>query len=145
MRRYTFSGLCDEDPDFSLGDGATKVFLNAKGSAGLVSDRLLAFLDYLNGHTEGNDDFVCRLDDEVRRVRDNDVWRLRRMLMATGYQCDLADARYEAREEGRAEGIADLSRLATVLAGRGELERLTSVLQDPDALAALMSEVLPTA
>lgn len=46
---YTFENVCKEDSDVMLNDGAKKIFLNADGRNGAVSEELKAFLDYVAG------------------------------------------------------------------------------------------------
>lgn len=72
--RYTFENLCQEDRELPLGDGTTKIFLNAKGTVDDVSPELKAFLDYVAGR-KSDDSFVNEVDEEVKRVRENKEWR----------------------------------------------------------------------
>ena len=72
--RYTFENLCREDKELPLGDGAAKIFLNAKGTMDDVSPELKAFLDYVAGQ-KSDDGFVNEVDNEVKRVRENKEWR----------------------------------------------------------------------
>ena len=45
---YTFDGRCKEDPELTIEDGATRIFLNTKGTMEDVSASLRAFLDYVD-------------------------------------------------------------------------------------------------
>ena len=72
--KYTFKNFCAEEPKLELGDGTGKMFLNAKGTQEDVSGNLKAFLDYVAGKKSDND-FVKRLDEEVREARKNREWR----------------------------------------------------------------------
>ena len=85
-----------EEPKLELGDGTGKIFLNAKGTQKDVSENLKAFLDYVAGKKSEND-FVKRLEEEVRQARKNREWRHEYMTLRIR---DL-----ENLEEGRAEGI----------------------------------------
>ena len=50
--RYTFSMLCEEEPDVGLGDGATRIFLNSRGKdPENVSGELVAMLRYFEEST----------------------------------------------------------------------------------------------
>ena len=71
---YTFTNRCKEDRELEMGDGTTKIVLNAIGTMDDVSDKLKAFLDYVAGKTV-EDDFVKKLDDAVRKARANKEWR----------------------------------------------------------------------
>ena len=46
---YTFTNRCKEDHDLEMGDGTTKIVLNAVGTMDDVSGGLKAFLDYVAG------------------------------------------------------------------------------------------------
>ena len=94
--KYTFKNFCIEEPKLELGDGTGKIFLNAKGTQEDVGENLKAFLDYVAGKKSDND-FVKRLDEEVRQARKNREWRHEYMTLRIR---DL-----ENLEEGRAEGI----------------------------------------
>lgn len=72
--RYTFENLCLEEKNLPLGDGTTKIFLNASGTMDDVSPELKSFLDYVAGK-KNDDSFVKELDEEVRKVRESKEWR----------------------------------------------------------------------
>lgn len=46
LHKYTFTNRCRENPEVEMGDGSTKIVLNAVGTADDVSGSLKAFLDY---------------------------------------------------------------------------------------------------
>lgn len=71
---YTFENICKEDHSIRLGDGTTKIFLNAKGTMDDVTPELKAFLNYVAGE-KSEDPFVQQLDEEVQHVKLNDEWR----------------------------------------------------------------------
>ena len=71
---YTFEDICKEDTDIQLGDGTSKIFLNAKGIQDDVSEGLKAFLDYVAGKKPA-DPFVEELDEAVREAKKNREWR----------------------------------------------------------------------
>ena len=72
--RYTFKNRCMEVDDLVLDDGTTKIFLNSKGTIGEISEDARSFLAYIEGHTSDND-FVKKLEKEVKRVKSNKKWR----------------------------------------------------------------------
>ena len=49
---YTFENRCREYPSLSLGDGATKIFLNTKGTVNDVDQEMLEFLSYAENTTD---------------------------------------------------------------------------------------------
>ncbi len=71
---YTFENLCKEDTSLVMGDEATKIFLNAKGSINDISNELKVFLDYVAGK-KSNDVFVDKLEEAVQKAKKNREWR----------------------------------------------------------------------
>ena len=95
---YTFTNRCKEDNSLELGDGTTKVILNAVGTLNDIDDRprLKAFLDYVLG-TVSEDEYIQKLDRAVQKARMNKDWRREYMTLMMR---DL-----ENKEIGREEGI----------------------------------------
>ena len=58
---YTFENICREDNGITLGDGTTKLFLNAESEMSDVSKELKSFLDYVAGKEPG-DSFIMQLE-----------------------------------------------------------------------------------
>ena len=100
---YTFKETCAENSNIKLGDGATKIFLNTKGTLDDVSKDVKAFLDYVeNGAVDGV--FVEELDDAVC-----DVKSMRKgMKEFMTYEMTLLENRMAGFAEGRAEGRAKM-------------------------------------
>lgn len=71
---YTFENTCKEDSGILLEDGATKIFLNAKGTLDDVSKELKAFLDYVAGK-KSEDMYVKKLEEAVKEAKKNREWR----------------------------------------------------------------------
>jgi len=71
---YTFENICKEDSEVMLNDGAKRVFLNADGKNGAVSEELKAFLDYVAGRPS-EDSFVKKLERAVEKAKQNREWR----------------------------------------------------------------------
>ena len=102
----------------ALGDGTEKIFLNAKGTQEDISKDLKAFLDYVLGKKSEND-FIKRLEEEVKEARKNREWRHEYMTllmrdqenwergMEAGIEKGKAEGRAEGKAEGRAEGRAE--------------------------------------
>lgn len=68
LYRYTFENICIEDNRIKLNDGTTRIFLNAKGYRGDVSEETKNFLKYVDGQfTE--DSFSAILKAEVEKVK----------------------------------------------------------------------------
>ena len=71
---YTFTNRCKQDLNLEMGDGTTKIVLNAVGTMDDVSDKLKAFLDYVAGKNV-DDEYVKKLDEAVHKARANKEWR----------------------------------------------------------------------
>lgn len=141
---YTFQETCVEDTSLSLGDGTTKVFLNAFGAVYTANPRLSAFLSYLTGDTSCKDDFVRRIDAEVRRLNQSPEWRRE----IVDIRLKLQDIRYEGWLEGRDQGLAEgreqeareLTALFDKLDASGRLAEYRQALDDAEKRNALMRE-----
>ena len=72
---YTFHGRCDEDPTLILEDGATRIFLNTRGTnRDEVSEELICFLEYMEQSAlnpeipEANKNLI-KIHEHVRQVK----------------------------------------------------------------------------
>ncbi len=82
---YTFTNRCVESPGLEMGDGTKKIVLNAVGTMDDISDNLRAVLDYIAGKPS-EDEYVKKLDNEVKKARANKEWRREYMV---GWMRDL--------------------------------------------------------
>ena len=71
---YTFTNRCKENPELEMGDGTTRIVLNATGTKDDISPKLKAFLNYVAGNVV-EDEYVKKLDEAVQRARQNKKWR----------------------------------------------------------------------
>ena len=117
QRIYTFRNTCVELPALELGDGATKIFLNAKGLKGTVDADLDGFLRYVDGRAaQGH--FAEELAKEVERVKVQKEARREYMTLYMQYQqyhrdgleAGRREGLLEGRREGRREGMLDMAR-----------------------------------
>ena len=117
-KRYnTFRNTCVELPTLELGDGATKIFLNAKGLKGAVDADLDGFLRYVNGKAVQGQ-FAEALSKEVERVKIQKEARREYMTLYMQYQqyhrdgleAGRREGLREGRREGRREGVLDMTR-----------------------------------
>lgn len=72
--RYSFENICKEDTTVTLQDKAIKVFFNTEGTADDVSEEAKAFLRYVGG-IPTDDVFTRKLEEKVRKVKNNEEWR----------------------------------------------------------------------
>lgn len=99
--RYSFRNLCLEDKDLELGDGTTKIILNAVGTEGHASEELKGFLKLVAGNVEiKKNSFAGRVQERVMIARKNPEWRRQYM----DWKMTLLSEREKGRAEGRAEG-----------------------------------------
>ena len=110
--RYTFRPRCEEAPDCTLSDGATRIFLNTRGqNQDQVPQELVEFLRYVE---ESNDQRanmaeslrVRRIHNRVCKVRASEEIGVKYMQAWEERYYDKKEAREEGLAEGRAEGLA---------------------------------------
>ena len=100
---YTFRNCCVEREGLALGDGATKIFLNTKGTVGEVDEDIRKFLAYVDGHTpEG--DFTQEIATETEKIKQHEETRVEYMTL----MMELKEQRREGREEERLQSIRAL-------------------------------------
>ena len=97
FHRYTFTNICHEKPDLELDDGATKIFICAKGNDTRISNRMKCFLKFLTDQS-AEDDFTATLKTAVENLRISKHGRKEYMT--------LQEKLYDERKEGLAEGLA---------------------------------------
>lgn len=69
-RIYTFKNLCLESPNLELANGATTIFLNAKGINGDAHSDIKNLLEFINGK-KAQGDFTKRIETKVEDVKSN--------------------------------------------------------------------------
>ena len=102
-RRYTFRNICLEEKDtrLELGDGTTKVILNAAGKEGNIPSALKDFLDLVMGiRPSADDSYAGRVQKQVEAAKRSSA--LRREYM--NWEMTLLVERDKGRAEGKAEG-----------------------------------------
>lgn len=106
LYRYTFEGRCRECPDLKLEDGATKVFINTKGTnRSDFSKEFLDFMEYIGKTTDetaenSGSEKIRGIHETVKQIRKSEKAGVRLMQRWE----ELAYAREEGREEGKKEG-----------------------------------------
>lgn len=95
---YSFRERCDQELDFILESGVTKIFLSTKGTMDDVSPDIKAFLDYVDtGFVSG--DFVKELDNAVQLVKSN----RKAMKEFMTYEMALLESEMTGEQRGRAK------------------------------------------
>ena len=140
--RYTFTPQCHEEASLRLEDGATRIFLNTKGTNDSEeSQELIHFLHYLENTTDeeamrSGNERILRIHEKVKRARLSEEVGIKYM--------QAWEERYYDKQEAREEGLAD---------GReeGYRQKLTELIRkklvkgmSPEAIADLLEEPLET-
>ena len=103
---YTFHARCDENPSLVLEDGATRIFLNTRGTnRNEISEELIQFLEYMEQSTldvdipdtNGN---LIKIHNHVRQVKASEEIGVKFMQRWE----EEAMWKREGREDGLAEG-----------------------------------------
>lgn len=103
LRRYTYCQACREDGSFAPWDGSARVYLNAKGTLGAISDDLQGVLDYMTGHNVPERGLAKDIERAVTDVLSSEDRRREYVDM----QLRMQDEHDRGREEGFAEGHAE--------------------------------------
>ena len=72
---YTFSNVCNENPQVNLNDKSVKVIYNASAYKAEKDERIRNFLHFIHTNEPGKDEFSNRLSALVEKVKDNDRFR----------------------------------------------------------------------
>ena len=104
---YTFKNLCMENPKLELGDDTTKVFLNASGTVGEISEELRDFFNLLNKR-KTKSDLSRKIEAAVKSARAHNEWRAEYMTLEMHYQEKYEEGLEEGREEGRVRTLIKL-------------------------------------
>ena len=153
--RYTFRNLCLEEKEnpLELGDGTTKVILNAKGSVGEISPSLKGFLDLVLGlqpPAASAGSYADRVQKQVDIAKRNSVWRREYM----NWEMTLSVERDKGRKEGRYEGemlnsirliLSKLSKGKTEEVIAGEIEKDVTFVHLINSLSVTMDSPTPEA
>ena len=104
LYRYTFEGVCRECPDLKLEDGATRIFINTKGTNRQeFSQEFLDFMEYITATTdavaeETQSGKIKLIHEKVRKIKISEK-------MGVKFMQKWEEIAY-ARDEGHAEGYA---------------------------------------
>lgn len=135
LHKYTFTNRCHEADDLEMGDGTTKIVLNAVGTANDVSGKLKEFLNYVAGKPS-DDEYVKKLDAAVYKARQNKEWRRQYMTLLMR---DLEN-REIGREEGRDE--RDREKIEIMLKKGKTVEEVADLADYPIDLVKSVQESL---
>ena len=140
--QYTFRSVCCEVPEYSLEDGATRIFLNTRGTNPQeVSKELVEFLRYLEHTTDeeaGKTDSrrIQRIHSRVRKVKNSEEIGVKYM--------QAWEEKYYEREEAKAEGKAEQLKdiIKKKLAKNQTPEKIAEALEtSEEIIRALIEEI----
>ena len=138
--RYTFRAVCEEEPGCVLEDGATRIFLNTRGTNDYeVSQELAEFLHYVEHTTDeaaehAGSERIRRIHDRVRKVRNSEEVGVKYMQAWEEKYYEKEEARKEGRQEGFQEGLQKGLQNGLKDLVKKKLERGKSVEEIADAL-----------
>ena len=75
LYRYTFRSTCVEEPELALGDGAYRVFLNARSAAESAPVEMKALLSYLSDGRPASK-LTERIQECVEHARAREEWKM---------------------------------------------------------------------
>ena len=138
--RYTFRAVCEEEPGCVLEDGATRIFLNTRGTNDdEVSAELAEFLHYVEHTTDeaaehAGSERIRRIHDRVRKVRNSEEVGVKYMQAWEEKYYEKEEARREGLQEGFQEGLQKGLQKGLKDLVKKKLERGKSVEEIADAL-----------
>ena len=118
LSKYTFENICNENKELYLNDGTSKVFFNTKDYYKERSEDAKSFLEYIEKEKSSENNFVKKIEQKIRNIKENKEWRAKFMTLLMreqeiardnfekGKLEGIAEGVVKGREEGREEGIA---------------------------------------
>ena len=137
---YTFHARCDENPSLVLEDGATRIFLNTRGTnRGEVSEELVQFLEYmeqptLNVDIPDTNENLIKIHNHVRQVKASEEIGVKFMQRWE----EEAMWKREGREAGLAEGLTKGELIAQIRIIRSQFltkHKISELIADDLGLA----------
>ena len=137
---YTFHARCDENPSLVLEDGATRIFLNTRGTnRNEVSEELIQFLEYmeqstLNVNIPDTNGNLIKIHNHVRQVKASEEIGVKFMQRWE----EEAMWKREGREAGLAEGLTKGELIAQIRIIRSQFltkHKISELIADDLGLA----------
>ena len=113
LSKYTFENICNENKELYLKDGTSKVFFNTKDYYKERSEDAKSFLEYIEKETTSENNFVKKIEQKIRNIKENKEWRAEFMTLLMreqeiardNFEKGMAEGVIKGREEGIAEGV----------------------------------------
>ena len=138
---YTFENRCLQDFSLDMGDDSRSVFLSTEGNdPDSIPKGLKEFLDFVKNdtaenNTETNDVYVMKLQDTIRRVKENKEMERSFMTLEEIRKAGKEEGRIEVRNEVKESILTVLNKLGTVsvelkssIMSKEQMSDLTSML-----------------
>ena len=121
LYRYTFSMKCQEMPDIELADGATRIFLNTRGTEpDGVSHELIELLKYFEDSTDetaskAGSKRISRLHEKISDIKASEeigvkfmnAWEEKLLNRQEGYDEGKREGLVEGEKKGRQAGLKE--------------------------------------
>ena len=119
LYKYTFNMRCNECPEIKLKDGATRIFLNTRGTDPTgVSDELIQLLRYFEvsdkfNAAECTSEKILKLHRKVGQIKASEeigvkymnLWEEQLEFRQEGYEEGLREGELKGKQEGKLEGL----------------------------------------
>ena len=81
LTKYTFKNICNENKELYLEDGTSKVFFNTKDYYKESKEDAKTFLEYIEKEKSSENNFVKKLEQKIRNIKENKEWRAEYMTL----------------------------------------------------------------
>lgn len=110
LYKYTFKMKCEESSDIDLNDGATRIFLNTRGTDKTgVSDELVELLTYFEKTSISSEDCmsekVLKLHNKIDKIKSSEDMGVKYMNLWEEKLLDRQDGYEEGLAVGKSEGV----------------------------------------
>ena len=144
LHKYEFRELCRQDPALELGDGTSKVFINALSKEADMSEDMRAFLDYLCG-SDARSGLTRDIDYDIERAKTYRPWEVEYMQWSDIIRIEKQDSfnqgMEQGMEQGQAQARAEMSRITSYLLDQNRLDDLRRANEDDAFRAAILAEI----
>ena len=148
--RYTFQMQCIEVPGLSLGDGASRIYLNTKGKdEENISQELKALMELFENPSEevanrSESERIKRMQQHVKSLKANAEVGVRYMNAWEEKVLEREEGRAEGLQKGRAEGRVEgevrMAKLCDLLLERNQIEEMKKAMKDLEYRAELFAQ-----
>ena len=139
LYRYSVQNMVQETKE-TLNDGSRTIILSTKGkNKSEVPIELVNFLEYVGQETdeaETDDDYVKRIQEQIKRIKQNREWEGKYMLLEEM----MRDERREGVQEGMQKGQERINKLIILLSKQNRNEDIIKAATDREYQEKLLKE-----